>query len=70
MTRWLADTQAIAHMFQRQPTTVRSWALRYREQMPRRGTGPHNRALYDVEEAEEIARKLAQGGNARGTVQH
>jgi hypothetical protein len=70
MTRWLADTHAIAHMLERKPTTIRSWALRYRDQMPRRGTGKHKRALYDVEEAEEIAVRLAQGGNTRRTVQH
>lgn len=56
MTRWLADTQAIAHLTGRKPATVRSWA--FRGLLIRRGTGKHGRALYDVEEAERLAMSL------------
>jgi hypothetical protein len=58
MTRWLADTQAIAALTGRKPATIRSWAHRYPRRLPRRGTGEHGRALYDVEEAEELAMSL------------
>ena len=58
MTRWLADTQAIAVITGRKPATIRSWAHRYPDRLPRRGTGKHGRALYDVEEAEQLAMSL------------
>jgi len=66
----LADTQAIAYLTDRTPSTIRTWARRYPDLMPRRGTSTHNRALYDVEEAELIAALLDHGGNSRRTVQH
>jgi hypothetical protein len=67
----LADTQAIAYMLNRKPATIRTWAFRYPDLMPRRGTGKHHRALYDVEEAELIAALIDHhGGNTRRTVQH
>jgi hypothetical protein len=67
---WLADTQAIALTVHRTPSTIRTWARRYPDLMPRRGTGTHQRALYDIEEAEKLAAWLAAGGNTRQTVQH
>ena len=66
----LADTQAIAYLTGRKPATIRTWARRYPDLMPRRGTGRHKRALYDVEEAELIAAMLDHGRNTRRTVQH
>ncbi len=59
MTRWLADTRAIALITGRKPATIRSWAHRYPHRLPRRGTGTRCRALYDVEEAEQLAMSLA-----------
>lgn len=47
---WLADTHAIALTVGRAPATIRSWAHRHPDLMPRRGTGKYQRALYDVEE--------------------
>jgi hypothetical protein len=72
MTRWLADTQAIAALTGRKPATIRSWAHRYPDRLPRRGTSrPRGRgqprALYDVEEAEKLAASLAALEN-RGIV--
>ena len=67
---WLADTQAIALTTGRTPSTIRTWARRYPDLMPRRGTGKHRRALYDVEEAEKIAARLAAGGITCHRVQH
>jgi hypothetical protein len=70
MTRWLADTNAIAKMTGRSPATIRSWA--HRGHLLRRGTGrPRGRgqprALYDVEEAEELAKSMPALEN-RGTM--
>ena len=59
MARWLADTQAIAALTGRTPATIRSWAHRYPDRLPRHGTGKRNRALYDVTEAEQLAAWLA-----------
>ncbi len=70
MPQWLADTQAIALLTGRSPATIRSWAFRYPDRLPRRGTGKHKRALYDVTDAEELAVWLAAGGNTRDLVQH
>jgi hypothetical protein len=68
---WLADTHAIALTTGRTPSTIRTWARRYPHLMPRRGTGKHHRALYDIEEAEHVAALLDHhGGNTRRTVQH
>ena len=70
MTGWLADTQAVAAMVRRAPATVRSWAYRYPDRLPRRGTGPRGRALYDVEDAERLAAWLAGSGEPGCGVQH
>ena len=70
MTGWLADTQAVAAMVRRAPATVRSWAYRYPDMLPRRGTGPRGRALYDVEDAERLAAWLAGSGEPGCGVQH
>ena len=67
---WLADTHAIALTTGRTPATIRTWARRYPDLMPRRGTGKHKRALYDVEEAELVAALIDHGGTTRRTVQH
>ena len=67
---WLADTQAVAAMVRRAPATVRSWARRYPDRLPRRGTGPRGRALYDVEDAERLAAWLAGSGEPGCGVQH
>jgi hypothetical protein len=67
---WLADTQAVAAMVRRAPATVRSWAYRYPDMLPRRGTGPRGRALYDVEDAERLAAWLAGSGEPGCGVQH
>ena len=67
---WLADTQAVAAMVRRAPATVRSWAHRYPDRLPRRGTGPRGRALYDVEDAERLAAWLAGSGEPGCGVQH
>ena len=67
---WLADTQAVAAMVRRAPATVRSWAYRYPDMLPRRGTGPRGRALYDVEDAERLAAHLAGTGRSGCGVQH
>ena len=49
----LADTEAIAHLVKRPQPTIRWWA--HRGLLTRRGTGPHRRALYDIDEAKELA---------------
>src|SRR5262249_7246415 len=49
----LADTQAIAFMLSRPPSTIRSWACR--GDLQRHGTDPHGRTLYDVDEALALA---------------
>jgi hypothetical protein len=64
----LADTQAIALLTGRAPPTIRSWA--HRGQLARRGTGPRNRALYSITEAEELAARLGPGRNTQDHVQH
>ena len=48
----LADTQAIAVFMRRPAATIRKWAhLGY---LKRHGTDPKGRALYDVDEAEQL----------------
>ena len=49
---WLADIHAIALIAGGRPATIRSWAHRHPDLMPRRGTGKRQRALYDVQEHE------------------
>jgi DNA-binding transcriptional MerR regulator len=63
----LADTAAIAVAVGRKPSTIRYWASR--GWLERKGTGHHGRALYDVEEADELARRLALD-NASDVRQH
>jgi hypothetical protein len=50
----LADTQAIAVFMRRPPATIRWWASK--GLLHRHGTGPRGRALYDLDEAEELLR--------------
>jgi DNA-binding transcriptional MerR regulator len=52
-----APTESIAVLTGRPEPTIRYWA--HRGWLTRRGTGPHGRALYDVDEAQELAAKLA-----------
>ena len=48
----LADTQAIAAFMRRPATTIRKWAhLGY---LTRHGTDPKGRALYDLNQAEQL----------------
>ena len=49
----LADTEAIAYMLGKPPATIRSWA--HRGHLRRRGTGPRQTALYDVDEVLKFA---------------
>ena len=49
----LADTETIAWMLARPQATIRSWT--YRGHLHRCGTGPHGRALYDVDEVLKFA---------------
>lgn len=51
----LADTQAIALLTRRAPSTIRSWAAR--SLLTRRGT-MGARALYDVDEAQKLAAEI------------
>ena len=52
----LADTMAIAVLTGRKPATVRSWARK--GLIERKGTDGRHRALYDVGQAQELARRL------------
>jgi hypothetical protein len=56
---------AIAVLTGRQPGTIRSWASR--RMLTRHGTDGHGRALYSVDEALELARRLDSHGER---VQH
>lgn len=47
----LADTAAIAFMLRRPQATIRKWAQRYPDQLPRRGTDHRGRALYSIDDA-------------------
>jgi uncharacterized protein YjcR len=67
MTRRLADTQAIAHMTGVAPGTVRSWASRHKDKLPRRGHDQRGRTLYDIAEAQDLAAELAKSLPARNT---
>jgi hypothetical protein len=49
----LADTAAIAIMVKRPEPTIRYWA--HTGQLTRHGTDTHGRALYSVDEAEQLA---------------
>jgi hypothetical protein len=53
----LADTAAIAVLVSRPQSTIRNWASN--GWLTRRGTGPRNRALYDIDEAQQLAARLA-----------
>lgn len=52
----LADTAAIALATGRPESTIRYWA--HRGWLTRHGTGPRNRALYDLTEATQLAQRL------------
>jgi hypothetical protein len=56
MTPWLADTHGIALITGRKPATIRKWASR--GLLTRHATGAHGRALYSVQEAEQLAGAL------------
>ena len=73
MAKHLASTEAIAFMLGDRPeATIRSWAHRGLSTGPstppdrlrRRGTGPRNTALYDVDEALEFATRHGLLDNA------
>jgi hypothetical protein len=51
----LADTAAIAFFTRRAPSTIRNWARRYPDRLPRRGRDKRGRTLYSVEDAEQLA---------------
>jgi len=57
MVRWLADAQAIAVATGRPYATIRRWA--HNGWLERRGTDARGRVLFDVEEAQDLARRLA-----------
>jgi len=52
----LADTQAIAIFMRRPAATIRTWA--HRGLLHRHGTDRKGRALYDINEAEQLARHI------------
>ena len=60
----LADTQAIAFMLKVAPGTVRSWASR--GHLARRGTSADGRALYDTDEAGDLAGRMREQEAAMG----
>ena len=60
----LADTQAIAFMLGVKPGTVWSWASR--GHLERRGTSADGRALYDVDEAGDLADRMREQEAAMG----
>jgi hypothetical protein len=64
----LAPTESIAVLVGRPEPTIRGWA--HRGWLTRRGTGPHGRAMYDVDEAQELAAKLAALDNAADVRKH
>jgi len=64
----LADTAAIAVLTGRPEPTIRGWA--HRGWLTRRGTGPHGRAMYDVDDAQELAAKLAALDKAADVRKH
>lgn len=55
----LVDTQAAAAAGIVSPATVRSWA--HRGWLERKGTGQHNRALYNLEDVYRVAAALRAG---------
>jgi hypothetical protein len=57
MVRWLADAQAVAIATGRPPSTIRRWA--HKGWLERHGTDARGRVLFDVEAAQELARRLA-----------
>jgi hypothetical protein len=64
----LADTQAIAILTGRPESTIRSWA--HRGLIGRKGTGKRGLALYDIDEAQELARRLGHVDNSADVRQH
>ena len=61
MVRWLADAQAVAIATGRPASTIRRWA--HKGWLERHGTDARGRTLFDVEEAQELARRLAELDN-------
>lgn len=53
----LADTDSIAVLTGRPAATIRWWA--HQGWLERKGTGDHGRALYDVDQAAELAARRA-----------
>ena len=49
----LVDTETVAWMLKRPEATIRSWA--FRGHFRRRGTGPRQTALYDLDEVLKFA---------------
>ena len=70
----LADTQAVALAVRRAPPTIRAWA--HNGLITRKGTDSRGRALYDLDEAIELAASLgapetaSHVDNARDVRQH
>ena len=65
MGRFLAPVPAVALACARPESTIRSWILRYPNQLPSHGTSHDGHTLYDVEEAQTLARNLDEA-RARG----
>ena len=65
----LADTQAIAFFTRRAPATIRKWAERYPDRLPRRGRDKRGRTLYSVDDAEQLAATIATRGAVETTGQ-
>lgn len=63
MAAILADTEAIAFLTGRRPSTIRHWA--HRGWLARKGTDHRRRALYDVDEAQALAARLAETAQSR-----
>lgn len=58
----------IAVMVKRDPSTIRKWAVRHPDRLPRRGTDERGRTLYSIDDALALAATLATRNNP-GTVE-
>ena len=58
----LADTQAVALAVRRAPSTIRCWA--HNNLITRKGVDGKGRALYDLDEAADLAAGLDAAENA------
>jgi hypothetical protein len=65
MGRYLAPVPAVALACGRPESTIRSWILRYPDELPSHGTSHDGYALYDIDEAQTLARHLDEA-HARG----